>query len=251
MGGIKIWMYDVAELPEQYSVANYIEAARSIIEDIFTREKIPIVVGGSGLYLKALTEGIDNLSVPSNEKIRNELEGLEILQLQEKLRLLSPARFRQLNDSDSANRRRLIRAIEIILAKPLKIRNSKFEIRKFDVFKIGLTAPRPFLNHKIDNRVLEWFKEGIVSEVEDLIKSGVPLTRFKELGLEYREIADNLISRKYTDEEQIRVIQAKIRQYAKRQITWFRRENNVNWIDITSPLWQAQVEKLVGNWYNG
>lgn len=251
--GVKIWMYDVVELPRQYSVFEYEKQANEAIGNVFTRGKLPIVVGGTGLYLKALIDGLDNLKVPYDKKLRKKLEVLSVLELQKKLDLLSPAVFERLNNSDRNNPRRLVRAIELavnskhVSSKQKKLTSDNLQL---DILKIGLTAPRPWLYQKIDIKVLEWFKEGIVSEVSDLIKNGVPVERFKELGLEYREIADNLISKKYPDKDLIQVIQAKIRQYAKRQMTWFKKEKCVNWIDITQKNWIEKVDKLVGNWYN-
>ncbi len=129
-----------------------------------------------------------------------------------------------------------------------QISNAKYQIA--NVLKIGLTAPRPWLNSKIDSRVLAWFAQGILSEVKNLITGGVPVKRFAELGLEYSLIADYIDGKISSQDELIKLIQTKIRQYAKRQMTWFKRDKEIRWFDITKSNLSHRVESEVRNWYN-
>ena len=104
--GIRVWMYDVISPKKQYTVADYVKNADRVIRDIGKRGKLPIVVGGSGLYLKALLEGLPNLAIPIDRNLRKELEILTLEQLQMRLKKLSPERWNLLNDSDRQNKRR-------------------------------------------------------------------------------------------------------------------------------------------------
>lgn len=100
MGGIKVWMYDVAGPKTHYTVYDYNKRARKVIEDIIKRDKLPIIVGGTGLYLRALLEGLPNLKIPTDNKLRGKLEKLSLDELQKRLKSLSPAAFQKLTDSD-------------------------------------------------------------------------------------------------------------------------------------------------------
>ena len=111
--GIKIWMYDVVSPKKQYSVADYVKDADRVIGEIRAKGKLPIIVGGTGLYLKAIFEGLPNLAIPVDKKLRNRLAKLSKAELQEKLKKVSPEKWESLNQSDRENSRRLIRAIEL------------------------------------------------------------------------------------------------------------------------------------------
>ncbi len=250
-GEVKVWMYDVASLNTQYTVADYVKGAEKVIEDIIKREKVPIIVGGTGFYLKALLEGLPNLSIPVDEKLREELGELTLGQLQTKLQLLSPARWEQLNNSDKQNPRRLLRSIELIAMKPYMERQQAVVNRLQDVsiLKIGLTAPREVLYKKVDLRVLDWIKQGIIEEVEGFIKKGISAKRIKDLGLEYRIVADYLDG-KISQKDLVKTIQNNIHGYVRRQLTWFKKEKNVHWFDITTFDYSKRVEELCLDWYN-
>lgn len=251
LDGVKVWMYDVADPRERYTVKDYIDRAEKVIEDILNRGKLPIIVGGTGLYLKALLEGLPNLQIPSDEKLRGELQNLSLADLQKKLQLLSPIVWEKMNNSDRQNPRRLLRSIELATMNPYtkEIKNLKLKIKNFDLFKIGLTAPRPFLREKIFRRLISRINQGMVEEAERLYKEGVSLRRMRELGLEYGALAD-LLEGKISKEEMTAVLAVKIAQFAKRQETWFKKEKDVSWFDITKKGWLHQVEKKVGLWYD-
>lgn len=249
-GAVKIWMYDVAYPNIRFTVKDYVELAEKVVEDILERGKLPIIVGGTGLYLKGLLYGFPNLNIPVDESLRGELEKLSLKSLQEKLIALSPTRFQELSDSDKKNPRRLLRSIELILMNPYghTTKNLQLKTKNWDVLKIGLTAPRPVLYERIDLRLISRIDEGLIEEAARLQKEGLALVRMKELGLEYGALAD-LLAGNISREEFIETLKTKIHRYAKRQATWFKKENGVNWFDITDKKWQGQVEKTVDSWY--
>lgn len=258
MDGIKVWMYDVADPRKQYSVASYVKTTGKIIDDILERGKLPIIVGGTGLYLKALLEGLSNLAIPVNNKLRGELQTLNLNKLQQKLRNLSIERYEKLNESDRKNPRRLLRSIEIVTMYPYaSITNLTPVIKNAAVLKIGLTASRDVLNKRIDSRVLSRLDQGMIKEGKDMHDKGLSFKRMKELGLEYRLIADFLEGKIKNMEEFILLLQIKIHQFAKRQMTWFRKDErssltdeSIEWFKITDNRMITKVEKRVLDWYN-
>ncbi len=250
--GVKIWMYDVIDPKYSYTVKDYIEQATKVIQDIFKRQKLPIVVGGTGLYLKALLEGVPNLAIPFDPKLRERLSNLSVSELQDMLRAISITGWDRLNQSDQQNPRRLLRFIELNIMNPYIISDQKSKIndQNYDVLKIGLSAPRSILYEKINSRVLAWLDLGIITEVKRLKKRGVSHQRFKDLGLEYNIISQYLKGEIQYD-QMIDQMQTKVRQYAKRQITWFKKTPEVNWFDITDSNSTSEIEKKVQIWYHG
>lgn len=251
MDKIKVWMYDVVYPDKQYTVADYVKDARVIIDDISNRGKLPIVVGGTGLYLRGLINGFSNLTIPVNKKLRGELNKLALNELQEKLQKLDYKKWQLLNESDRKNKRRLIRSIEMILMYPHKMetQSANLKTQNFDILKIGLTVSREILYKKIDSRLDSRFSQGLIEEAENLYRHGLSFKRMRQLGLEYGILA-NYLDGKITKDGMVNILKIKIHQFAKRQLTWFKKEEGVNWFDITSKDYLYQVEKLALKWYH-
>lgn len=249
--GVNIWLYDVADPREQYNVYEFVKKAEQIIDDIFKTKKLPILVGGTGLYLKALLEGLPNLRAPVNQKLREELSKLSLEDLQEKLKKLSLKRWNELNNSDRNNPRRLLRAIELLNMNPYigKSKKAKGISKNFNILNIGLSAPREVLNKRIDDRVISRIKQGMIEEGKSLEKNGLTFERMRELGLEIGCIADYLEG-KLTYDKLIEKLKIKIHQYAKRQMTWIKKEKDIHWFDISQNNWRKKVETKVANWYD-
>lgn len=252
MDGINVWMYDVADPNKQYTVFEYIKDAGCAVKDISERGKLPIIVGGTGFYLKALLDGLSNLSIPTEPNLREELESLSLEDLQKRLQDASPEKWRGLNQSDRQNRRRLLRSIEIISMYPYVDESNNIAglSNCYEILKFGLTLPRQDLNKKIDLRVLSRLDQGMVKEAKELCKKGLSLLRMRELGLEYRVLADFLDGTIGSKEELVQVLKNKSHQYAKRQMTWFKREKDVFWVDVGKMGWDNRVEKQALDWYN-
>lgn len=249
VAGVKIWMYDVISLKKQYTVADYVKDAGKIIKDIQNRHKLPILVGGTGLYIKALLEGLSSLNTPLNKKLRNKLINLSLRQLQKKLKKIAYDKWNIMNNSDRNNPRRLIRAIELVTMGSDK-QNNNHQEQNFKILKIGLNASREILYQKINKRVYKWIKEGIIDEVKDLLKSGVGKKRFASIGLQYGVILE-YIKGDLPYDECLEKMQTKVRQYAKRQITWFKKENDAFWFDIMDQDYLTKIEKIISKWYHG
>lgn len=252
---IKIWVYDVVSPKKQYTVADYVKDASGVVRDVEGRRKLPIIVGGTGFYLKALVEGLSNLAIPVDKKLRKELEQLTVSQLQEKLKEISFERWERLNDSDSNNPRRLVRAIELELGKRNKGGQGNQGLAKgFDILKIGLNASREILYQRSDERVINRIKQGMIEEAERLNRGGLSLRRMRQLGLEYGILADFLDGNIKNQDELIEIMQFKIHGYIRRQLTWFKNPStcsgSICWFDITDKDFSSQVEKLVRQWYD-
>lgn len=241
--GVKVWMYDVADPREQYTVYDYVQDANKVIAEIQKRKKLPIVVGGSGLYLKAIIEGLPNLAIPINKKLRQQLEKLSLVDLQKKLQQSEPERWEKMNYSDRQNRRRLIRAIELVGVKPIIKK-----MQSFNVLKIGLTAPRDVLYKRADEAVLTRIKQGMVEEAKKLHEQGLSLKRMRSLGLEYGVLAD-YIDGKIKD-KLVLSLQGKIHGFLRRQLTWFKKEKDIIWFDISKKNFPLNLEKTITKWYH-
>lgn len=243
--GITIHLYDVISPKRQYSVANFVKDAEKVIKEISKSKKLPIIVGGTGLYIRALVDGLSNIHIPADKKLRNELKSLTLDQLQTKLKTLSKNIWGRMNYSDRQNPRRLFRAIELASIKGYKMKN-----KKYDALKIGLNASRKVLYQRSDERVLSRIKQGMIEEANRLKKMGLSLTRMRQLGLEYGVLADYLEGKIQSKADLIRIMQGKIHGYVRRQLTWFKKEKNVNWFDISRRDTVSKLEKLVGIWYS-
>ncbi len=256
VSGVPIWLLDVVEPDYRFTVADYLKVAVPVIEDVWSRKKLPILVGGSGFYLKVLTEGVDTVGVKPNQILRKRLERLTVFKLQKKLKEVDPDRFNKMNNSDRLNPRRLIRAIEIATdsRKNLsKIRH--LNLGKNNIFWIGLKMPLRRLDQAIAKRVKQRLNLGLLEEIESL------LTRFSfsdcVLGetIAYQEWQDYFRSRRF--EENREKLASKIidrwqtneRQYARRQITWFKKNKQISWFRADSQNLFCEVVKKVGQWY--
>lgn len=250
INGIKVWMYDVVSPKKQYSVFNYVKDASRIIDDILKRKKLPIVVGGTGLYLKALLEGFSNLAIPVNEKLRKKLSRLSLEQLQKKLQKLSPQKWERMNNSDQQNPRRLVRYIELASTDFTSEESLRVTFRGgFNTLKIGLTASREILYKSADRRVVSRINSGMIEETKSLHKIDLSFKRMKQLGLEYGVLADFLQGR-IKKKELIKIMRAKIHGFIRRQHTWFKKEKGVTWFNISDKRFVNTVEELVSKWYD-
>jgi tRNA dimethylallyltransferase len=244
---IKVWMLDVADPLTRYDVSEFIKDAEKALAQIRKKRKLPIIVCGTGLYLKALIEGLPNLKIPYDKSLREDLEKLDLLKLQEKTYKLVPGIFDKLNNSERNNPRRLVRIIELALSSPLE--KTSEESKNFNILKIGLELSKEKLNQRIDTRVLSRLNQGLINEAKKLQSGGLSLKRFRELGLEYGVLADYLEG-SIDLPILIESLQTKIHQYAKRQRTWFKKEKNVNWVDVSLNDFENKVENIVAAWYN-
>ncbi len=215
--GVPHHLLDVANPKHQFTVAEYKELAETKLQEIIMRSKTPIICGGTGFYIDAITKGLVLPEVPPNKKLRKSLEKKKTETLFKMLAKLDPARARNI---DRKNKVRIIRAIEI--AKALGKVPSIKEIKPMYKFiKIGLSLPPDLLKHKVEKRVANMFKKGLLKEIQKLKKLGITNKRLQELGFEYFNPTYEGVVRSTV-------------QYAKRQTTWFKRDKKIKWFTSAS-----------------
>lgn len=241
--GIKIWGYDLVNPDENFSVASWVKLAGEVIEQLRQKGRLPIVVGGTGLYLKSLFEPPASLGVKPNKKLRRELGNLGIRQLQEKLKRMAPERFRQMNWSDSHNSRRLIRAIEVGLGQVSQVAKVE-QVAQENIAWVGLTAERRVLEDRIKQRMEKRAKQGMTAEVKRLMREYADWTLPAFSATGYREWRDYVEGKVSGEEAVDRWKRAEI-QYMRRQLTWFKKMPQFTWFDIGEKNWENQVKQWI------
>ncbi len=252
--GIKIHGFDLANPGEPFSVADFLKSTHSSMIQIIKLKKLPIIVGGTGFYIKVLIDGIDSIGVPKDQKLRQQLEKLSAEKLYQKLLKLDPKRAKSMNQSDRANPRRLIRAIEIALHKEYLVSgikyqvNTKYSIQNTKYLVIGLTAPNHYLYQRADHWLQTRLEKGLIEEVKNLLENKVSAHWLDNLGLEYRWLFRYLKGSVKKDEA-IERLKGDIHSFIRRQKTWFKKFRGINLFDISKPDWQEQLEKKVKSCY--
>lgn len=225
MQGVPHHLLSIVNTNNKFTVVKFKKIAEQKIKEIIKKGKTPIICGGTGFYIDTITKGTVFPEVPPNFRLRKKLALLSDRSLVLKLQKLDPIRAKNI---DSANKVRLIRAIEIAQALG-KVPKITEETPQYEFIKIGLYLPTKKLKKKVENRVKKMFEDGLLNEIKKLKKSGVSERRLKELGFEYY---------KPTPEG---VIKGTL-QYAKRQMTWFKRDKQIKWFDASKKI---DMEKII------
>ena len=250
MDRIKVWLYDIVSPQIQFSLYEYILKAKDAIKKISENRKLPILVGGTGFYIRSLLEGLSAFGFAKDPVLRKELAALSPEEIGSRIYQINPEIFINLNNSEAKNALRLIRIYEKLTSP--KIEKTFIGLEKnFDVLKIGLKTDRKILRERIKQRLLKRIEERMIEESKKLLAEKIlTFDRMEDLGLEYRYIAKFLKGEIKTQEELVEILSLKIGQYAKRQETWFKKEKNVIWFDILENDFNRQVEKRILDWYN-
>ena len=258
--GVPHHMLDVADPGEPYSVARYAKEAGDCVEDILRRGKLPIVCGGTGLYIDGLLRGAEFQPSGTDNGLRERLEGEWETHggehMMARLAAVDPESAARLHLSD---KRRILRALEVYLATGETItahnERTKQIPPRYDALMIGLnTEPRQILYDRIDRRVGVMLEQGLLKEVRDLLEDGL-LEGTAAQAIGYKELLAHFRG-EMTLDQAADLIRQKSRNYAKRQLTWFRRDERVRWIVYNSPdasaaVLQEATEYLRDRLYNG
>ena len=238
MEGVKHYLLDVTSAKKRFTASDYKILAEKAIQEILDKRKVPIICGGTGFYIDALLGDKQIPEVPPNLKLRKQLEKKSVEELFEILKKLDPERAETI---ERQNPRRLMRAIEIV--KKLG-RVPKYEARdmKYDVLKIGIKIPEEKLKKRINKRIEKWFRQGLLKEVRNLHKKGLSWKRMGEIGLEYK-LVSLFLQNKISKEDMVERMQIETRQYAKRQMTWFKKDKSIIWrvhedLNLDQPFWR-------------
>ncbi len=246
MKGIPHYLLDAASPKKTFTVAQYQKLGEKKIKDILKRGKLPVICGGSGFYIDALIYSLKLPEIPPQKELRKKLEKESTESLFKKLEKLDSRRAKNI---DPHNKRRLIRALEIVLTTkkpvPLSTTIHRSMHPNYDLLKIGIKKEPEELKKMIHKRLIKRLKQGMVKEVKNLHRGGLSWKRLDDLGLEYRYVSRYLrgiISKK----EMAELIEKESWQYAKRQMTWFKRDKNIIWIKNSK-----EAKNLVKKFLNG
>lgn len=232
------WGIDLVDPDESYSASTHKTYVTNTTHEILSRGKLPILVGGTGLWLRAVIDDLDLTKTASDSVLRDELEARELDDLFQEYQVLDPEGAQGI---DRKNKRRVVRALEVtkLTGKPWSQQQTRGG-SPYDVFQIGLLVPREELNRRIDKRVDEMVKSGLVEEVRSLRdRYGCEIESMTGIG--YRQICRFLSGGQHFGDAIID-IKKDTRDYAKRQMTWFKRDPRIVWVTESS-----EAEGLVRN----
>ncbi len=234
--GVPHYLLDVVSPKRVFTAAQFQKLGQEKIREILDHRNVPIICGGTGFYIQALVDSVIFPDVPPNHKLRAQLEKKSTEKLGELLKKIDTRRYSEI---DKNNRRRLIRAIEIAraLGKVPKANKTK---ALYEPLFIGINPDQETLKKKINHRLHTRFRLGMIKEVENLHLQGISWKRLESFGLEYREISKYLRN-KIGKKDMIIELENEINKFAKRQLTWFRRDERIHWF---KPNHWSEIKKL-------
>jgi len=235
-------MIDILNPRTSFSAAQFKKKTEKIIRDIIKRGKLPIICGGTGFWIKAVVDSVKFPEVKPDPKLRDELSKKSTEELFEELKKIDPERAETI---DAKNKVRLVRAIEICKAigkvPPIDSENNK---SPYEFIQIGITHPKEILNERIKLRLRQRFDEGMVEEIERLhVENGISWKRMEEIGLGYYWITQYFKGLITKDEAFEKTYQSE-KDYAKRQMTWFRKDKRILWLDNYEDI-EKEIEKFL------
>jgi tRNA dimethylallyltransferase len=251
MDGVPHYMVDNINPFEDFSVSEYAKMAKEYIEDIFSRGKVPIIVGGTGLYINALMYDMDFANADKNTEIRKELEyKLENMgnkYLYEELKKVDPESAERIHMN---NGRRIVRALEVYYSTGENIsdfKNDPIKTKDYDFELFVLNRDRTHLYERINLRVDIMIKEGLLEEVKALMDMGLSLDTPAMRAIGYKEVYAYLNGDADYD-SMLSALKQNSRRYAKRQLTWFRRYDFVKWLDVEKSSKDEIVESIINQY---
>lgn len=245
-GDIPYHMIDIVHPNEVFSLYEYLEQVKVIIKDIINRGKTVIICGGSPLYINAILQKYVLTKSEVDTSLRNELNSLNLEDLQDKLKSISPDAFNSLNPDDQINPLRIRRQIELLVTPLTGETGAKWP--DFEPLVLGVYYPRPIVRARVEERLKKRFDLRMIDEVKFLHDSeNVSYEKLESFGLEYREIA-KFLQNEYDFKELYTQLLNKIRQFVKRQDIFFRKMERegikINWIDEGNPVVAASLIKI-------
>ncbi|GAB7388364.1 tRNA (adenosine(37)-N6)-dimethylallyltransferase MiaA [Bacillaceae bacterium] len=240
-------LIDIKDPDEDFSVAEFQSLVRPLIREINERGHLPILVGGTGLYIQSVTHGYHFPEASQDEAFRREMHALAEREgneaLHNRLLAIDPETAARLHPND---RKRIIRALEIyhVTGKRMSELQKKEREPRYDLLMIGLTMERQKLYERINERVEQMIDQGLIDEVKSLLARGYGphLTSMQALG--YKELIPYLEGR-ITKEEAIETIKKRTRNFAKRQLSWFRRLREIQWFDLTETASRDKIRERI------
>ncbi|HDZ54458.1 MAG TPA: tRNA (adenosine(37)-N6)-dimethylallyltransferase MiaA [Candidatus Nealsonbacteria bacterium] len=227
MKGIPHYLLDVAYPKKRFTVVQYQKLAQSAIKKILKKRKNPFLVGGAGFYIQAIVDQISIPRVKPDWKLRKKLEKEEAKDLFGLLKKIDPQRARNI---DRQNKRKLIRALEILVKTEKPVPPLLKKPPQFEILIIGIKKSSQEIKKLIKKRLLKRLKQGMIAETRRLKKAGLSWRRLEEFGLEYRYISLYL-QRKLDYQQMLKRLEKEIEHFAKRQMTWFKKDKRIHWLE--------------------
>jgi tRNA dimethylallyltransferase len=225
-------LIDICDLTGSFDAAQFVRLAHRAVAEIQSRSDVPILCGGTGLYFKAFLDGLDEMP-SANVKLRAELEAMPLEKLLEELHRRDPVAFGKI---DKKNPRRVIRAVEVIrlTGKPFsEVQSPKSKVQSPKPKFFCLTRQPDDLRRRIDVRVDAMFAHGLVDETRELLNHGLEQNKTAMQAIGYRQVMEHLRGERNLAQT-IELVKTRTRQFAKRQLTWFRAQKSPEWIELKS-----------------
>ena len=236
MARVKHHLIDILDLNAPFSMAEFQPLAYVAIDDISSRGMLPLLVGGTGLYTRSVVEGYNLVDVPPNDELRDTLSKKSAAELRSIL-----ASYGVTEIAGEVSERRMIRMIEKLSAG---VSAESESTPRYDVLQLGMTFDRDILYHRIGERLDDRIKQGMIEEVENIVKMGATPEFLEKLGLEYR-YTYRYISGQYRSFEDYRAeLYKEICHFAKRQMTWFKKEKSIIWLDTSKDTFDEARELI-------
>ncbi len=245
---VEYYGIDICEPTKNYNLWDFYQYSKRIFKENI--DKTFIITGGTGLYIKALTQGLNDLpSADENlrAKWKSIIETKGILPIQNKLQDLAPQYVSNMTKDDLENPRRLIRALEMVISPQYKDNPDAWNKSKEKVDLIGLTMPTELLNEKIEKRVYRMYDEGLINEVKNLLKKYDFINGTALQAIGYAE-AIAFIEKRCSKDTAIEKTVVRTRRLAKKQRTWFRHQANMDWIDTTNLTLEQTADIILKKW---
>jgi len=240
--GVPHHLIDVCEINTVYTAVDFKQDGEAAIAEIINNKNLPILAGGTFFYIDTLLGKVTTPEAPPNPKLRAELEKKDTAVLYESLLKLDP---RRAEDIDPHNKRRIVRALEVVAALGTVPELPEATELPYDVCMIGIEVDKKELRTRIRRRAEEALTRGLIEETQQLLESGVTKARLSEIGLEYRVVMEYL-DNDIDEAGLIQKIEEKNWQYAKRQIMWLKRDDSIQWIELNEiNKITAEVEKFL------
>jgi len=226
---IRHHLIDIRDLSESFDAAQFVRLAKEAIQDIQRRGQVPILCGGTGLYFKALTGGLGESPTPDST-LRAELESLPLADLLEELRARDPRTHEVI---DRQNSRRVVRAVEVIRMTGKPFSEQRADWRETTLTNLLVLRREPEdLKRRVNERVDRMFAAGLVEETRSLLRAGLERNQTAMQAIGYRQVVEHLNGERPLPET-VELIKARTRQFARRQMTWFRNQTAPTWLDVS------------------
>ena len=243
INSLYIYLLSAVSPFEPFSVYDFAKKAEKILDKIHEDKKIPIIVGGAGFYVNSLIKGIETLKIPPDTQLRQKLLNFSVEKLQEELKKINSSKFESMNISDINNPRRLVRAIEVSFFEG-RARTNRPYFKQNEVLMIGLTADMNTIREKIRERVEKRIRQGALAEAKSLFADYEKLSDQVKSLSGYRQLFDYLLGKISFEEAKVRWIKSEI-HLAKKQITWFKRNEDIIWFDIENKGFKDKILRLI------